>query len=404
MTSTRHETRQSRLSHLECARCGRTLDASEFHQRCECGGTLLARYELGDLSFSSVEGRPAGTWRYRELLPVAGDPVSLDEPETPLLFASRLSERWGVEVFVKDDSFLPGGTFKARGACVGLSRALEVGAKNVVMPSAGNAGGAWSLYAARAGVEITVTMSETAPKANQAEVLAAGGELVLVEGSIADAARRAAAIAEETGAFLATTFSEPYRLEGKKSAWLEVFEQLARFRGGDSPMALPRTILLPVGGGVALIAAAKGAAEVVEAGWASGEAPTLVGVQPSNCAPITRSFEKGMDAVPPWEGDPYTIAAGLRVPAPVEGALVLEYVRASGGSMVSVTEDEIVGAVRDLASTEGIFACPEGASTVAAAGHLASRGELEGPVVLYNTGGGAKYADALAEAGLRAGV
>ena len=279
------------------------------------------------------------------------------------------------------------------------------------MPSAGNAGGAWSIYAARAGIDITVTMAETAPKANQAEVLAAGGELVLVDGSIADAARRAAQIAEETGAFLATTFSEPYRLEGKKSAWLEVYEQLARATGANAPtagrldetqnrMALPRTILLPVGGGVALIAAAKGASEVVEAGWASGDEPRLVGVQPKNCEPITRSFEKGIEEVPPWEGDPYTIAAGLRVPAPIEGALVLEYVRASNGSMLSVTEDEIVGAVRDLASTEGVFACPEGATTVAAAGMLAERGELEGPVVLYNTGAGAKYADALGEAGL----
>jgi threonine synthase len=392
--------RVTRLSHLECARRGHRHAAAEFHQRCRCGGTLLARYDLENLAFSEVGARPPGTWRYRELLPVEGDPVTLGEPETPLLFASRLSERWGVEVYVKDDSLLPGGTFKARGACVGLSRALEVGVKKVVMPSAGNAGGAWSLYAACAGVDITVTMSETAPKANQAEVLAVGGELVLVEGSIADAGRRAAEIAEETGAFLATTFSEPYRLEGKKSAWLEVFEQLAQATGANTPMVIPRTIVLPVGGGVALIAAAKGAEEVTAAGWAPKNSLSLVGVQAANCAPITRAFEKGSKKVPPWKADPYTIAAGLRVPAPVEGALVLEFVRASDGTMLAVTEEVIVEAVRDLASTEGIFACPEGASTVAAAGYLAERGELEGPVVLYNTGGGAKYADALAEAGL----
>ena len=391
----------SRLSHLECARCGRTYDASDLHQRCECGGTLLTRYDLDDLPFSTLQERATGTWRYRELLPVQGVPVSLGEPETPLVSATRLSERWGTDVYVKDDSFFPGGTFKARGACVGLSRALEVGVKKVVMPSAGNAGGAWSMYAARARVDITVTMAESAPKANQAEVLAAGGELVLVEGSIADAGKRAAQIAAETGAFLATTFSEPYRLEGKKSCWLEVFEQLARAQGSRSPMSLPRTIVLPVGGGVAAIAAAKGASEVLSAGWASGDPPRLAGVQPENCAPITRSFDKGIDEVPPWEGDPFTIAAGLRVPAPVEGALVLEHVRASGGTMLAISEKDIVESVRDLASTEGIFACPEGASTVAAAGDLVERGELEGPVVLYNTGGGAKYADALAEAGLR---
>ena len=391
----------SRLTHLECARCSRTYDASDLNQRCACGGTLLARYDLHDLPFSALDNRPTGTWRYRELLPVQGDPVSLGEPETPLVFASRLSERWGTDVYVKDDSFFPGGTFKARGACVGLTRALEVGVTKAVMPSAGNAGGAWSMYAARARLDLTVTMSETAPKANQAEVLAAGAKLVLVEGSIADAGKRAAEIAAESGAFLATTFSEPYRLEGKKSCWLEVFEQLARAQGMTSPMSLPRTIVLPVGGGVAAIAASKCAGEVTTVGWASGEPPRLAGVQAENCAPITRSFEKGIDDVPVWESDPHTIAAGLRVPAPVEGALVLEHVRSSGGTMLAISEKDIVGSVRDLASSEGIFACPEGASTVAAAGVLADRGELEGPVVLYNTGGGAKYADALGEAGLR---
>ena len=393
----------SRLTHLECSRCGASYDSDELIQRCACGGALLARYDLADLAFEPLLQRAPGIWRYRELLPVKGEPVSLGEPETSLVFASRLSERWGTEVYVKDDSFFPGGTFKARGACVGLSRALELGAKSVVMPSAGNAGGAWALYSARAGIEITITMARTAPKANQAEVLAAGGELILVDGSIADAGRRAAEIANETGAFLATTFSEPYRLEGKKSCWLEVFEQLARASGADSPMEIPRTIVLPVGGGVAAIAAGKGAEEVTAAGWAAGAPPRLVGVQPANCAPIVRSFERGIDEVPPWDGDPFTIAAGLRVPAPVEGALVLDYVRRSGGMMAAVDENEIVDAVRDLASAEGIFACPEGATTVVAAGRLAREGRLEGPVVLYNTGGGAKYADALAEAGLYVG-
>ena len=386
----------SRLSHLECSRCATRHDADELIQRCSCGGSLLARYDAADLAFEPLLERTPGTWRYRELLPVRGEPVSLGEPETPLLLASRLSERWATEVYVKDDSFFPGGTFKARGASVALSRALELGAKTVVMPSAGNAGGAWALYAARAGIEITVTMARTAPKANQAEVLAAGGQLILVDGSIADAARRAAQIASDTGAFLATTFSEPYRLEGKKSCWLEVFEQLARACGSATPMELPQTIVLPVGGGVAAIAAAKGAEEVTAAGWAAGEAPRLVGVQPTRCAPIVRSFEKGINEVPPWNGDPFTIAAGLRVPAPVEGALVLDHVRRSGGLMLAADEDEIVRAVRDLASAEGIFACPEGATTVVAAERLAREGRLEGPVVLYNTGAGAKYADALA--------
>lgn len=351
----------------------------------------MCRYDLAGVSLEQMREREPGTWRYRELLPVHGDPVSLGEPETALLFAPNLSERWGTEVFVKDEGTLPGSTFKARGACIGLSRAAELGAKRIVMPTAGNAGGTWSLYAARAGIDITVCMSESAPRANKAEVETAGGELVLVDGSIADAGVRAAQIATETGAFLASTFSEPYRMEGKKAAWLEVFDRL----GGDAHMTFPRTIVMPVGGGVAAWAAAKAAEEIAALGWASGDPPSLIGVQPSNCAPITRAFEAGEEEVHPWTGDPMTIAAGLRVPAPAEGTLVLKQIRDSGGSMHAIDEDDIRSAIKDLASREGIFACPEGATTAAAAERLASTGDLEGPVVLYNTGAGAKYAEVL---------
>ena len=375
------------MSHLECGRCGTAYPPDRLQARCDCGGTLLVRYGAIDVSLREVLARPPGLWRYRELLPVIGEPVSLGEPETPLLFASRLSERWGVDVFVKDESLLPGGTFKARGASVGLSRAHELGAKSVVMPSAGNAGGTWALYAARAGLELTVTMARTAPQANQLEVTMAGARLELVDGTIADAAERARAIAEDTGAFLAATFDEPYRVEGKKSAWLETFAQL----GDGSTMALPKTIVLPVGGGVAAIAAAKGAEEVTALGWTSDRGPRLVGVQPEDCAPIVRAFERGDTEVTPWPHEPTTIAAGLRVPAPSEGDLVLDAIRGSDGTMVAVSEDEIVSSVRTLAASEGIFACPEGAATIAAAERLAAAGDLEGPVVLYNTGSGMKY-------------
>jgi threonine synthase len=371
---------------LECARCGTGHPADRLQQRCDCGGTLLVRYGTVDVSLPEVLARPPGLWRFRELLPVAGDPISLGEPETPLLFASRLSERFCVDVLVKDESTLPGGTFKARGASVGLSRARELGAKSIVMPSAGNAGGAWALYAARAGLELTVTMASTAPRANQLEVTTAGARLELVDGTIADAALRAKEIATETGAFLAATFSEPYRLEGKKSAWLETFAQL----GDGKTMRLPTTIVLPVGGGVAAIAAAKAAEEVIGLGWVQGPAPRLVGVQPTDCAPIVRAFERGRK-VEPWPEEPTTIAAGLRVPVPSEGDLVLEHIKASNGTMAAVTEDEIFAAVGDLAATEGVFACPEGAATLAAATRLSTAGNLTGPVVLYNTGSGIKY-------------
>jgi threonine synthase len=378
---------KSLLKQLECARCGRVHDPDRLNNRCACGGTLLARYRKGVPSVAAIRARPPGPLRYRELLPFQEKPASLGEVETPLLPMPRLSERWGVEVVLKDDSPLPGGTFKARGAWAGLARALELGARRIVMPSAGNAGGAWALYAARAGVPLTVTMAKTAPAMNRAEVEAAGGDLVLVDGTIADAGHRAAEIARDTGAFLTATFAEPYRLEGKKSAWFETFDRL-----GEADMHFPRSVIVPVGGGVALVAAAKAAGEALQAGWATGDPPRLIGVQPDGCAPIARAFDEGADDVRPWGDVALTAAAGLRVPAPSEGRLVLDRVRASNGTMVAVAEDDILGAVRDLASSEGVFACPEGAATVAAAGMLARRGDLEGPVVLYNTGSGAKYA------------
>lgn len=369
-------------------------DADVLQGRCGCGGTLLCRYDLSRVpKLADIRALERGLARYGSLLPLRAPAPSLGESETPLLALPKLSERWGIEVLVKDDGPMPGGTFKARGAAIGLGRAVELGISDVVMPSAGNAGGAWSLYAARLGVALTVTMSITAPLANQAEVAIAGARLVLVDGSIADAGKRAVAIAAETGAFLAATFYEPYRLEGKKSAWLELFDQM----GDESSMRMPSEIVLPVGGGVAAIAAAKAAEEVTAARWAVGESPRLVGVQTTDCDPITRAFEAGAEDVSPWDGHPSSIAAGLRVPAPVEGRLVLKTVRASGGVMASVTEDEIRCGMRTLAE-EGVLAGPEGAATVAAAERLVADGALVGPVVLYNTGSGYKYPEVLLEA------
>lgn len=354
-----------------------------LQNRCACGGTLLARYDLVPLDLAEVRRRPPGMWRYRELLPVRGEPVSLGEGPTPLLSAPRLSERFGVEVYVKDDGPLPSGTFKARGAAAALSRAVELGAESVVIPSAGNAGAAWSLYAARAGIRMTVTMARTAPEENKNEVRLAGAELVEVDGTLADAAARAREISNETGAFLAATFAEPYRVEGKKSAWLECFDQL----GG-----LPGTVVTSVGGGVAAVASAKAAEETLALGWFEGPAPVIAGVQAEGCAPIVRAFEAGADRAEPWGREPATIAAGLRVPAPSEGDLVLKVVRESGGSMVAVSEEAIVAAVRALATSEGILVCPEGATTLAGLSLLEG---LPGPVVLYNTGAAGKYLDAL---------
>lgn len=356
---------------LDCARCHTAHDASVLQGRCTaCGGTLLARYDLSRVA------RPArgGLWSYRDLLPVTGPPVSLGEPETPLLRLPSLG------VHLKDDGGLPGGTFKARGAAVGVTRAAELGATSIVLPSAGNAGGAWSLYGARAGLPVTVVMARSVPSFNQRETALAGATVEYVDGTLADAGRRAHEIAGETGAFLAATFGEPYRVEGKKTAWLETFDQLGR---------LPGTIVLPVGGGVGLVAAWKAAEEVRALGWYDGPPPALVGVQAADCAPIVAAFDAGHDAATPWPGEPVTSAAGLRVPAPGESDLVLRCVRESGGTALSVSEDEIAGAVARTARTEGVWLCPEGGAAVAALAHLPA---LRPPVVVYNTASGAKYA------------
>ncbi|HWL38039.1 MAG TPA: threonine synthase [Frankiaceae bacterium] len=365
------------LTSLDCARCGATHDGTVLQGRCRsCAGTLLARYDL-----TAVDRRArGGLWSYRDLLPVTGSPVSLGEPETPLLPLPRLSGRLGFPVYVKDDGVLPGGTFKARGAAVGVTRAAELGATAIVLPSAGNAGGAWALYAARAGLPVTVVMARTAPEMNHREVTLAGATLELVDGTLADAGARAKAIAAETGAFLAATFGEPYRVEGKKTAWLETFDQLGR---------LPGTIVFPVGGGVGLVAAHKAAEEVRALGWYAQEPPALVGVQVDDCAPIVAAYDAGLDAATPWEGVPTTSAAGLRVTAPGESDLVLRCVRDTGGTMRAVSEADLTAAVGYVARTEGVWLSPEGAAAVAVLPHLHPP---RGPVVVYNTASGPKYA------------
>lgn len=379
----------SHLSFLECGHCSTTYTVSEQQGLCRCGGTLLARYELSPIRLDAVRRRPPGAWRYRELLPVEEEPVSLGEPQTPLLYAAETSRRLAADIYIKDDGCLAGGTFKARGAAVAISRARELGIKRIVMPSAGNAGGAWAAYAARAGLELHVTMSRTAPKINQDEVRLAGAELELVEGTISDAGKRAHELATENGSFLAATFHEPYRLEGKKTAWFEVFDQL----GDEQAMRLPGTIVIPVGGGVAALAATKAAQEALEVGWAEGTLPNVIGVQPKACAPLAKAFSLGASEVEPWPGDPDTIAAGLRVPVPREGTLVLDRIRASGGQVVAVSESAITSAMHTLAREEGVLACPEGAATLPAIERLLATEDCREPIVLYNTGTGLKYAD-----------
>lgn len=385
------------VSSLTCSRCGATHDPSLPHNLCDCGGPLLVDYDLdavaGSVSPDVVAGRAASMWRYRELLPAAipSDVVTLGEGFTPLVPAPSLAQKLGVRaVWVKDDGLNPTGTFKARGAACGVSRARELGISEVALPTAGNAGGAWACYGAAAGLKVHVAMPSDAPEANRVECRAFGAELLLVDGLISDAARVVADGVERNGWFDCSTLKEPYRIEGKKTLGLEIAEQL----GWQAPDA----IIYPAGGGVGAIGIHRAFRQLRELGWVRRDPPRLIVVQAAGCAPIVRAFEEGRDESEPWP-DARTIATGLKVPKPLGDALTLQAVRETGGTAAAVDDPQILDGIKTMASDASILASPEGAATLAGASVLRERGDL-GPddrIVLINTGSGAKYPEVLSQ-------
>lgn len=384
----------SALSHLDCSRCGTRHDADRQLGTCSCGSPLLARYDLrrvaGQASPGEIAGRPADLWRYHELLPVrqAGHVVSMGEGMTPLLPMPRAGQALGVPgLLMKDEGLLPTGTFKARGAAVGVSRAAELGVAAIAMPTNGNAGAAWSAYAARAGMPCLIAMPAGAPPVTRAECAAAGAEVRLVDGDIADAGRLVAgAVGQRSGYQNVATLKEPYRVEGKKTMGLEIAEQLG--------WRMPGVIVCPVGGGVGIIGIHKALRELSELGWVTGDLPRLVAVQPAGCAPIVKAFQAGATESEPWP-DPATVAFGLAVPGPVGDFLILGALYATGGTAVSVTDEAIVAEQRTVARLEGGFICPEGAACFAAVRRLRATGWLSAAdeVVVLNTGTGLTSAD-----------
>ncbi len=382
----------SALTHLDCSRCASRHDASQIQGTCSCGAPLLARYDLehaaGLVTPEQIAGRPPTLWRYHELLPVtsADGVVSLGEGLTPLLGLGKLGKELGVPALaMKDESPLPTGTFKARGAALGVSRAAELGAAAVAMPTNGNAGSAWAAYAARASLPCLVVMPQDAPEITRAECVAAGSETYLVDGLIGDAAALvAAAVRERPGCQDVSTLKEPYRLEGKKTIGLEIVEQLG--------WRVPDVIMCPVGGGVGLIGIYKALLELQQLGWIGVDLPRLVAVQAAGCAPVVRAFEQHAQQTEPW-ADARTTAFGLTVPAPLGGFLVLEAIAATGGTAIAVTDADLLASLRQAALAEGTWVCPEGAACFAAAGQLREAGWLaeDDEVVVLNTGAGLKY-------------
>jgi threonine synthase len=382
----------SALSRLDCPRCGARHDADRVQGTCGCGSPLLARYDLGLaaslVSPAGIAGRPADLWRYHELLPVreAGHVVSLGEGMTPLLAMPRLGQALGVpDLLMKDEGLLPGGTFKARGAAVGVSRAAELGVRAIAMPTNGNAGAAWAAYAARAGMRSLIVMPAGAPVITRAACVAAGAELYLVDGLIGDAGRLVAdAVARRSGYQNVATLNEPYRIEGKKTMGLEIAEQLG--------WRMPGVIVYPAGGGVGIIGIHKALRELLELGWVRGDLPRLVAVQPAGCAPIVKAFRAGAGEAEPWP-DARTVAFGLTVPKPLGDFLILEALYATGGTAVAVTDEALLAGQREAARLEGCFVCPEGAACFTAVRELRESGWLSDTdeVVVLNTGSGLIY-------------
>jgi threonine synthase len=387
----------SALSHLECSRDGSRHDADVVQGVSPRGAPLLARYDLeraaAAVTRAAVAARPPDLWRYHEVLPVrdAARVVTLGEGMTPLLDLPRHGARLGVRrLLMKDEGLVPTGSFKARGAAVGVSRAAELGVTGIAMPTNGNAGAAWAAYAARAGVRALVAMPVDAPVITRRECVVAGAELYLVDGLIGDAgALVRTAVEAREGYQDVSTLREPYRLEGKKTMAYEIVEQLG--------WRAPDVILYPTGGGVGIIAIHKALLELRELGWLTGDLPRLVAVQAAGCAPIVAAFDAGLaESSPPT--DARTVAFGITVPKALGDFLVLDAVRSTGGTAIAVTDDELLAAQAALARDEGTWICPEGAACFAAVGQLRESGRLSATdeVVVLNTGTGLIYPDTVA--------
>ena len=383
----------SYLSHLECSGCGKTYSHNEIHTFCPiCQSPLLTRYDLEkacqEVDRDQITRRKKGMWRWQELLPVLHEEnqIFLGEGDTPLLSLPRLQKELGlVNLYVKDESSNPTGSFKARGLAAAVSKAKELGVEKVIIPTAGNAGGAMAAYAARAGLRAYIFMPRDTPFANIEESRMAGAEVILVDGLISDAAGMAGEKARAEGWFDVSTFKEPYRVEGKKVMGYELAESFG--------WQLPDVIVYPTGGGTGLVGMWKAFAELESLGWLENiKRPRMVSVQADGCAPVVKAFQQGATFCDFWT-NAQTIASGLRVPKSFADHLILRDIYDSEGTAIAVSDESILEAQKQLAGLEGIFAAPEGAATLAALKELIKQGWVnpEEQIVLFNTGSGLKY-------------
>jgi threonine synthase len=382
----------AKVTHLVCSLCERKFEAAQVWNVCECGGPLLVRYDLDKLRHRwrrrDVPNGPSNMWRYAPVLPVDTAIITLGEGWTPLIKAKRLGKVAGADdLWVKDEGLNPTGSFKARGLACAISMCVELGVTKVAIPSAGNAASALAAYAAAAGIEAHIFMPRDVPQSNYLECKAYGADVRLVDGLISDCGKLVAELAPREGWFDISTLKEPYRIEGKKTMGYEVAEQLE--------WELPDAIFYPTGGGVGLIGMWKAFQEMELLGWIGSKRPKMIAVQAAGCQPIVRAFEE-KEPRSRFYDDAHTIAAGLRVPKPLGDFLILQAIRASCGTAIAVTDEEMLDAGVELASLEGIYAAPEGAACIAALKKLLANGFLKSSerIVIYNTGSGLKYPEA----------
>jgi threonine synthase len=387
------------LTHLECTACGLRHDSSRLQNLCTgCGKPLFAVVDLVGVSKldrfkrSSVgetfRTREKSLWRYRELLPLPKDaePVSLGEGGTPLLRTQKFAADLDVDLWIKDESLNPTQSFKARGMSVAVSMAKHLGAEKLAVPSAGNAGGALAAYAARAGLEAHIFMPRDTPRANVIECRELGARVTLIDGLITDCGAEIASRRDKEGWFDLSTLKEPYRIEGKKTLGYEIAEQLN--------WKLPDVILYPTGGGTGLIGMWKAFDEMEKLGWIDSKRPRMFSVQASGCAPIVCAFEAGEKFAAEFP-NAHTVASGLRVPKAIGDFLMLRILRDSKGGAIAVEDEEMIRAVCEVGSKEGLFVAPEGAACFVALKKLRASGKIDSgeQVVIFNTGSGIKYLD-----------
>ena len=377
------------VTHLQCSLTGERYEAGRPHNLSKAGKPLLVRYDLGaakrTLTRESIASRPVGMWKWRELLPFDGEPVSLGEPETPIVSLKNIAAREGAStLLVKDEGRLPTGSFKARGLAMAVTMAKQFGTERIAMPTNGNAGAALAAYGARAGIETIVICPAETPEINVTETAAYGARVYVADGQIDECGALVGKGAAEGLWFDFSTLKEPYRIEGKKTMGLELAEQLG--------WELPDAIFYPTGGGTGLIGMWKAFDEMEAVGLIGSKRPRMYAVQAEGCAPMVRAFEKGEEFAERWE-NAATVATGIRVPKAVGDFLILRAVRESDGAAIAVSDEAILKAVEDTARDDGFLLCPEGGAVLAAWQKALAEGlvQRDERVLLFNCANGNKY-------------